>query len=193
MLQIVPGDAGSRSQIEAPTAARWRRIAVTNDSPNQVYLRLGYGVTAQDADYVLRPRRGLSRPIDPTAAVTVLVDPTSTAVGNALWRVSVFLDDCLAGTQAADWDLASVLDYPHSVNGNYAATAADTVLTFDTLSMAVQVWNRDATAALYVNFTQPSTKANPDLELLAGEFWHGAVAARSLHYQGGAAQFAVWS
>lgn len=189
---VVPAAAGTQKVLQQQGGEPFRRIVVCNHSPNDVYFSAGYRVSPTGADHVVRAHCGLALPLD-TDAVAVLVDPAGAADPSAESRVEVTLDTC-PSEQASSWQLADVLDYRDTHSGQYAEAAADVAIALDTRSGQVQIWNRDSTETLYVNFGNTvTTKGGTDLQLLPGEFWHGSIATRQIHYQGGAMQLEVFA
>lgn len=195
MNWVVPASAGTQQTFQPPQSAPsgWQRLVVLNHSPNAVYVSAGYRTNEAAADHVIPPRSGLAVPLDGAGAVTVLVDPAGAADVSAGSRVEVLADDC-PSEQASAWQLPDTLDYHDSHSGQYGTAASDVAIDLDTLSGEVEIWNRSSTAVVYVNFGNVKTSAGgTDLQLQAGEFWHGSVATRAVHYQGGAMQLAVFA
>lgn len=192
MNWVLQAVAGTEQALQSPQLVRFRRLTVENHGPNDVYISRGFRTSEAGADWLVPARTGRSIPMDSTAAVTVLVDPRGAAKPSTASRVEVSLDEC-EGTTGASWALAESLDYVDSHSGQYAAAGASTAIALDTRSGQLQIWNRDATNDLYVNLGAPTTGGGTDMLLKPGESWHGAVATRTVYYQGGAMQLAAWA
>lgn len=106
MNQQLAGVPGEVAEFEARSEGRWRRIVVSNDTPNLVYVRFSKGATTAANDLTVKPRRGIEWSTNGADFVSVLVQPDSDGgtAPDAGDRVAIFLS-AQDGVSSSEWGI----------------------------------------------------------------------------------------